>query len=192
MPVILILVVLLCVASLLSVSAFRGMKVAKKNNIFQAVKLLIATVLFALSAPFLFLLVSDMKGHANTKILTQGFSPEGREYCVVQVFMGEPFQVTFYMRDPDGVWHDEFVAQDFYYAWDYARVAFENGKANVYLSSDSFRSPSVIMRSFDIPSSLPTNTCGHQHKDLSASAAQSVEDVFRENKKLLSGEWWRY
>ena len=46
-------------------------------------------------------------------VRAQGFSAEGREYCVVQTFDGfTDYQVSFYLRDTSGVWHWNYLAHD--------------------------------------------------------------------------------
>ena len=76
-------------------------------------------------------------GHSG--ILTQGVSPDGRQYCVVQTFKGmvEPYQVSFYVRDTDGIWRWNYLGhQDV--AWRSATVTFSNGIARVKRNGTPF------------------------------------------------------
>jgi hypothetical protein len=89
-----------------------------------------------------------MVGPGRSRIVTEGISPEGRQYCIVQTYKGlvEPYQVTFYIRDASGLWRGNTLAhQDI--AWRSATVAFTNKAARITRDGVLFR---------DIP--IPTNT----------------------------------
>ncbi len=74
-------------------------------------------------------------GPYKSGVLAQGNSPSGSEYCVVQTYkafglIGEPYQVSFYMRDTDRVWRWQYLAhQD--NAWRDLIVTFNGSKARV-------------------------------------------------------------
>ncbi len=74
-------------------------------------------------------------GPYRSGILTHGTAPSGAEYCVVQTYkrlglIGEPYQVSFYMRDADQVWRGQYLAhQD--NGWRNVTVVFSDGKARV-------------------------------------------------------------
>jgi hypothetical protein len=74
-------------------------------------------------------------GPYRSGILAKGTSPDGAEYCVVQTYkplglIGEPYQVSFYMRDADRIWRWQYLAhQDD--AWRDVAVDFSGGKAQV-------------------------------------------------------------
>jgi hypothetical protein len=74
-------------------------------------------------------------GPYQSGILAKGISPDGSEYCVVQTYqplglIGEPYQVSFYMRDADRIWRRQYLAhQD--NAWRDVAVDFNGGKVQV-------------------------------------------------------------
>jgi len=53
-------------------------------------------------------------GPGQSGMLAQGFSPEGREFCVVQKFQDffEGYRAAFYLRDATGVWQWVYLAHD--------------------------------------------------------------------------------
>jgi hypothetical protein len=53
-------------------------------------------------------------GPGQSGILAQGFSPEGREFCVVQKFQDfvEGYRAAFYLRDAAGAWQWVYLAHD--------------------------------------------------------------------------------
>lgn len=52
-------------------------------------------------------------GPWRTGVLCQGFSPDGREYCVVQSHeVLFEFRVSFYLRNAEGVWQWHYLAHD--------------------------------------------------------------------------------
>lgn len=74
-------------------------------------------------------------GPWQSGVVTRGFSPEGREYCIVQTFkalIGEPYQVSFYIRDTNGLWRSHYLAHEDP-SWSGATVDFRGGSANVFL-----------------------------------------------------------
>jgi hypothetical protein len=62
-------------------------------------------------------------------ILAEGRSPDGREYFVVQTFTGfvEPYRVSFYMRDSEGVWHWSYLGHDDH-SWGDTAVEFSGAE----------------------------------------------------------------
>jgi hypothetical protein len=92
------------------------------------------------------LLFYSIPGHS--RIVTQGKSPSGQEYCVVQSFQAlpEPYRVSFYIRDTSGVWHWKYLEHEDL-AWRSAKVEFLGDVALVSRDGVPFR---------EIP--LPTNT----------------------------------
>jgi hypothetical protein len=64
-------------------------------------------------------------GPGRSGVVTQGFSPLGREYCIVQTYTGlvEPYRVSFYIRDARGVWQWNALAHDDN-AWRSPNVSF--------------------------------------------------------------------
>ena len=70
----------------------------------------------------------------DDKIIVRGTAPDGREYFVVQTYSGslaEPYQVSFFLRDMDGVWRWSYVAHESV-SWRSGRVVIEAGSAQVY------------------------------------------------------------
>lgn len=74
-------------------------------------------------------------GPYRSGIVLHGRSPDGREYCVVQTYktlglVGEPYQVSFYIRDADRVWHWNYLAHEDN-AWRGVKVVFADGVVRV-------------------------------------------------------------
>ena len=109
----------------------------------------------------------------QSKILTRGYSPEGREHCVVQTFKGfiEPYQVSFYIRDAEGVWRWNYLAhQD--NGWKTATVTFSQGAAQISRNGTPFKVIEVPTDQVDLTQVLP----GYRNDYCDGS--YSVEDVF--------------
>jgi len=112
-------------------------------------------------------------GPYRSGILSQGTSPDGAEYCVVQTYkplglIAEPYQVSFYMRDADRVWRWQYLAHEDD-AWRDVAVAVSGGKARV-----SHRGSPV--RELSLPTgSINTNTMREGVDYLPAS--YSAEDI---------------
>jgi hypothetical protein len=77
-------------------------------------------------------------GHSG--IVTQGTSPGGQEYCVVQSYQDlvEPYRVSFYIRDTSGVWHWNYLEHEDL-AWRSAKVEFLGDVALVSRDGVPFR-----------------------------------------------------
>lgn len=90
-------------------------------------------------------------GPGRSGIVAHGWSPQGREYCIVQTFktMAEPYQVSFYIRDAGGVWRWNYLAhQDS--VWRSAIVSFSDGFAHVSRDGVPFRDIRVPTNRFDL------------------------------------------
>lgn len=76
----------------------------------------------------------------QSRILTQGMSPEGREFCIVQTFVNfvEPYQVSFYIRDANRIWRWNYLEHEDV-AWRSASVEFSKGNALVCRNGKPFR-----------------------------------------------------
>lgn len=112
----------------------------------------------------------------QSKILAQGMSPHGLEYCVVQSYnsLTEPFQVSFFIRDPGGVWHWHYLAhQDS--DWKSARVEFDGDTARVY-RRDELRGEIKIPTLPADPATVDKNRGQH------FPASMTVEELFRWHK----------
>jgi hypothetical protein len=118
-------------------------------------------------------------GPGRSGIVAQGTSPEGRQYCIVQTYKGliEPYQVSFYIRDPSGVWMCNPLAhQDF--AWRSATVTFSNGIGHIAREGELFRDVPVLTNSVDLASVLPG------YRDFYCPSNFTAEDVLSfHNKK---------
>lgn len=100
-------------------------------------------------------------GPGRSGILTQGRSPEGREYLVVQSFknMVELYQVSFYVRDEVGTWHwNDLEHEDA--AWHSATVTFSNGAAQVRRNGNPFREIALPAKPVDLAQVGPAD---HNH-----------------------------
>ncbi len=115
-------------------------------------------------------------GPGRSGIIARGYSPEGREYCIVQTFkgFGEPYQVSFYIRDTNGIWHWNYLAhQD--NAWRKATVDFKAGKgiARVSRGAGHFRDVPLPTQSVDlatVPAGYRSDYCPSNY---------TAEDVLR-------------
>ena len=122
-------------------------------------------------------------GPGRSGILVKGHSPEGMEYCVVQTFkdMVEPYQVSFYIRDADGLWRWNYLEHEDV-AWGSAQVEFHGSVVKVSRNGQPFR---------DIP--MPTGrvdiaTVQAGYRDYYCPAVYSAEDVLRFHNKKYRAE----
>lgn len=131
----------------------------------------------AICLGYLFTIVSYIAevGPYRSGILSQGISPDGAEYCVVQTYkplglLAEPYQVSFYRRDVDRIWRWEYLAhQD--NAWRDVTVAFRDGKVQV-----SHRGYPV--RELSLPTARIDAQTMHEGDDY-LPASYSAEDVLK-------------
>jgi Uncharacterized membrane protein len=154
----------------LFMSGLRGARNVERRKFFAILKLVAGAAICSL---FLYVAGFCLHQSRQTKILAQGFSPEGREYCVAQTFNNiiEPFQVSFYMRDSEGIWRWSYLAhQD--YSWSRVRVDFQNGKADVFKRGK-------FMRSIDAYVPLPADHPPRDSATYDLSADLGVDDVFK-------------
>jgi hypothetical protein len=114
-----------------------------------------------------------MMGPGRSAILTEGMSPSGQEYCVVQTFKDllEPYQVSFYLRDTEGMWRWYYLEHEDS-AWRSASVRFAGSKAIVSRNGKPFREVSIPTDPADA-TSVPA---GYREQDCPANF--SVQDVF--------------
>lgn len=115
----------------------------------------------------------------QSRILTRGHSPDGQEYCVVQTYQNliEPYQVSFYIRGPDGIWRWNYLEHEDY-GWKSATVSFVGGDALIYRNGIRFGKIEIPVDSID---SVNVLSC---YRDRYCPRDYSVEDVFAfHNKK---------
>ncbi len=100
-------------------------------------------------------------GPGQSGVLTYGYSPEGMEYCVVQTYKHilEPYKVSFYIRDADGIWHWNYLEHEDV-AWRAAHVEFEGDRILVFRNGKQLREIPTPTEGVDIDS-LPT---GYRHQ----------------------------
>lgn len=117
-------------------------------------------------------------GPWHTRIVTQGTSPSGQEYCVVQTFQDlvEPYQISFYIRDTNRVWRWNYLDHEGY-AWRTASVAFSATQAMVFCNDELFQNIPMPTGSVDIAAVSK----GYAHFYCPAEFA--VEDVFEFQKR---------
>lgn len=109
----------------------------------------------------------------QSKVLAHGFSPEGREYCVVQTFRDfvEPYQVSFYVRDPRGVWIWNYLEHEDN-GWKSATVNFSGSSALIQRNGMPFKEIDIPSVQVDLSTVLPGYRDQYCDKDF------SVEEVF--------------
>ncbi|MCF6284385.1 MAG: hypothetical protein L3K26_04270 [Candidatus Hydrogenedentes bacterium] len=96
-------------------------------------------------------------GPEHSGIVVEGLSPSGQEYCVVQTYTGiwtEPYQVSFYIRDGDGVWRWNYLEHEDL-AWRSAQVEFADDKAIVSRNGKHFSEIPMPADSVDLATVLP-------------------------------------
>ena len=108
----------------------------------------------------------------QSKVLAQGYSPEGREYCVVQTFKNlvEPYQVSFYVRDSDGIWRWNYLEHEDD-GWKSARVTFPAGSARIERNGSQFKEIEIPNDQVDLTTVLP----GYRYQY--CDSGFSVDDV---------------
>ena len=109
----------------------------------------------------------------QSKVLSHGYSPDGREYCIVQTFkdLVEPYQVSFYVRDADGTWRWNYLEHEDN-GWKSASVKFSGGSAKVERNGAPFKDIKLPTDQVDLPNVLPG------YRDRYCASALSVEEVF--------------
>ena len=108
----------------------------------------------------------------QSKVLAHGFSPEGREYCVVQTFRDvvEPYQVSFYIRDDQGVWRWNYLEHEDN-GWRSATVNFTDSSAMIKRNGVPFKELKIPSGQVDLSTVLPGYRDQYCDKDF------SVEEV---------------
>jgi hypothetical protein len=95
----------------------------------------VAAISGALAAAWLSVIIAYVLwvGPGRSGVLASGFSPEGKEYCVIQSYqdMVEPYQVSLYVRDAEGAWRWHYLAHEDP-AWRSVEVKFDGVLASVY------------------------------------------------------------
>ena len=95
-------------------------------------------------------------GPGHSRIVTQGTSPLGQEYCVVQSFQDlvDPYRVSFYIRDAGKVWHWNYLEHEDL-AWRSAKLEFRGDIAVVSRNGVPFREISLPTNTVDM-ATIPT------------------------------------
>lgn len=172
-----LLVVTLVVLALLSGPAlliYFGLRRAKRSHgrgrIMTGFGAVLLLVVLAPLAYHLFL-----GGPWHTRVVTHGTSPSGQEYCVLQAFqdLGEPYQISFYIRDTNGVWRWNYLDHEGY-AWRSADVAFSAEHAQVSRNGKPFRDIQIPTGTVDL-ATIPAGYRNHY-----APAELSVEQLFQQ------------
>ena len=109
----------------------------------------------------------------QSKVLAHGFSPDGREYCVVQTFKDliEPYQVSFYIRDKEGIWRWNYLEHEDD-GWKSATVVFSGETAQIQRDG-------VLFKEFALPTDkvdLSKVLRGYSHHY--CESGFSVDDIF--------------
>ena len=109
----------------------------------------------------------------QSKILAHGFTPQGREYCVVQTFRDfvEPYQVSFYVRDAQGIWRWNYLEHEDN-GWKSATVKFTGNSALIERNGVQFKDIKIPSDQVDLSTVLPGYRDQYCDKDF------SVEEVF--------------
>ena len=109
----------------------------------------------------------------QSKILAHGHSPEGREYCLVQTFrdLVEPYQVSFYIRDANGIWRWNYVGHQ-ENGWKSGTVTFSDGSALIERNGAMLKEIEIPSESVDLAGVLP----GYSHQYLGSEL--TTDDVF--------------
>jgi hypothetical protein len=118
----------------------------------------------------------------QSQVLAQGYSPGGREYCVVQTFrdLVEPYQVSFYIRDLDGVWRWNYLEHEDN-GWKSARVSFHEGIVRIERNGVKFREIEVPNDQVDLSTILPG------YRDRYCDSGFSVDDIFAFHNRKYEG-----
>lgn len=113
-------------------------------------------------------------GPWHSRIVTQGISTSGQEYCVLQRFQswGEPYRISLYVRDQDGVWRWNYLEHQGY-AWRSAEVEIRGNQASVLRNGSLFRDINLPTDTIENPTVIPT---GYGKEYLPSKF--SVEDVY--------------
>jgi hypothetical protein len=130
----------------------------------------------AILLAYLFVIIGYvvLVGPGRSGILAQGTSPQGLEYCVVQTYKGmiEPYQVSFYIRDTNGLWRWNYLAhQDF--SWRSVKVSFKDNSPEIYESSEYMRSVPLPTNSINLATVLPG------YRDEYCPSNFTIEDVLK-------------
>jgi len=167
--VVLVVVTLLCGPILLICFGLRRAKRGlARGRIIAGLGTVLLLVFLAPLAYHLFL-----GGPWLTRIVTQGTSPSGQEYCIVQAFqnLAEPYQISFYVRDTNGVWRWNYLDHEGY-AWWNAGVEFSGAQALVSRNGKPFREITMPTGTVDL-ASIPSGYKNHY-----CPSEFTVDDVF--------------
>ena len=158
----LVLVLIPAAWTFLSVSLYRRTR-SRRIRTLLAVAILPGLVGTVLGANYWLASRPGQKG-----LLCAGYSPTGREYCVVQSFKCwlEPYQVSFYIRDPGGLWHWNYLEHEDT-GWRTADVEFHQDRAVISRNGKPFRTVELAqdaMQPEQIPADMKHHFCAkHFH-----------------------------
>ena len=82
--------------------------------------------------------VSDQFSARHERILDHGKTPDGREYVLLQVCTGEPYNIKLFVRNAKGEWQFYYVDHE---VWPWrrgGRLDFSDGKARVFCGDEPF------------------------------------------------------
>lgn len=83
--------------------------------------------------------VSYLFSGGYARILDNDFSPDGREYVLMQTSNGEPYEVRLYIRNAIGDWIFYYVDHEVWPWFDGGHLEFSDGKARVMKGKELYK-----------------------------------------------------
>ncbi len=75
--------------------------------------------------------IADGFSSRHEQILDKGFTPDGREYCLIQRRGGEPYQVELFVRDKSGDWVFHYIDHEIW-PWRSGHLDFSDDTVRVF------------------------------------------------------------
>ena len=108
--------------------------------------------------------VSDQFSARHERILDHGKTPDGREYVLLQVCNGEPYNIKLFVRNAKGEWQFYYVDHEVW-PWRHGgRLDFSGRAARVFCGNEPFRTMDIDEKNDSEPEDYP--------------AAMTAEEVF--------------
>lgn len=104
----------------------------------------------------------------HERILDHGTTPDGREYVLIQLNDGEPYNLKLFVRNGKGDWMFNYVDHEIWPIRSGAHVGFSDGAASVFCGNKLFKTVEIY------PESYEGSTGNHP-----LPAELSVEALFR-------------
>ena len=112
------------------------------------IRMMVGGACFAVAFAFgVFLVDSFCSRHE--RILDHGTTPDGREYALIQLNNGEPYDLKLFVRNWKGDWVFNYVDHEIWPIRLGAHVGFSDGEARVLCGNKLFKTVEIYPKSYE-------------------------------------------